>query len=793
MHLTQGKPAGRFSPPRLFAPESVAILGAETPSGRHVLTNLLKSGFQGAVLPVATDHPSVGGVLSYPDITSLPLVPDLAILAADDVDLDRTVPALAAKGTFVAVVLGRAGDPSEAVRASGVRILGPESFGIAVTRIGLNATRGHLPPKPGRVALVSQSGALCRAVLDWAEPNGVGFSHIVGIGRNTDLGFGVALDWLSRDPATGAILLDIRRIRSPRAFISAARAAARARTIVAIRAGGQLADPSGRTDLALEAALRRAGILSVTRFDELLAAAETLTRARPLRGETLAIVTNAVGLGQLAADAALRNGLELATLTPATHDALGSLVTPSIEAPDSGPAYAGLAKPGALAEAAARLVEASEVGGVLAIHGPSGPEDGAAIAALAALGGSLKAPLLVAAMGETTGAAHRRTLAQAGLPTFDSPEQAVRGFIHLLHDRRNQAAARELPPSTVLAVRPDRARVEAIFAGARGAARQVLSLEESLAVIAAYGLPLAAPPAKRDAAVLIDVWDDATFGPVIGLRAARASGTTGTDRAADLPPLNLPLAHGMIVRAGLRMLGDFSEVALKRIAETLVRVSELVVGFPEIASIAFDPLVADAERAAVVDARIGLHPPGAATERLAITPYPAELVEEWTDGGERLTIRPIRPEDAQQHGAWFHRLSPEDVRFRFFSAMRDLQPEYITRLTQVDYDREMAFVAVRVATSETVGVSRIVIEADGRTAEFAIAVQPDMKGKGLGTELMRKLFEWGRAHGIETIVGHILADNAPMLAFMRRLGFELHRAHGEEDVIRARLELVPGT
>ncbi|MBO0710144.1 MAG: GNAT family N-acetyltransferase [Acetobacteraceae bacterium] len=791
MNLTQAKPAGRFSPPRLFAPESVAILDADTPAGRHVLANLLTSGFQGAILPVARNLASVGGVLSYQDIASLPLVPDLAILAADDADLARTVPALAAKGTFAAVILGTAGDPGAAVAGSGVRILGPESFGIAVTRIGLNATRGHLPPKPGRVALVSQSVALCRAVLDWAEPNGVGFSHIVGIGGNTDLGFGVVLDWLSRDPGTGAILLDIRRIRRPRAFISAARAAARARTIVAIRAGGQLLDPTGRADLAFEAALRRAGILSVTRFDDLLAAAETLTRARPLRGEALAIVTNAVGLGQLAADAALRHGLALATLTPATHEALGPLVTPSIEAPDSGPAYAGLARPGALAEAAARLVEAPEVGGVLAVHGPSGPEDTAAITALAALGGTLKAPLLVAAMGETTGAAHRRTLAAAGLPTFDSPEQAVRGFINLLNDRRNHAAARELPPSTVLTVSPDRARVQALFAAVRATARRELSLEESLSVIAAYGLPRASPPTKPDAAVLIDVWDDMTFGPVIGLRAARQTSMTGTARAADLPPLNLPLAHGMIVRAGLPVLGDFSEAALERIAEALVRLSELVVGFPEIASVGFDPLVADPERAAVVDARICLREPGAVTNRLAITPYPAELVEEWTSDGERLTIRPIRPEDAQQHGAWFHRLSPEDVRFRFFSAMRDLQPEYITRLTQVDYDREMAFVAVRATTGETVGVSRIVIEADGRSAEFAIAVQPDMKGKRLGTELMRKLLEWGRAHGIEEIIGHILADNAPMLAFVRRLGFELHRTHGEEDVIRATLRLTP--
>jgi acetyltransferase len=181
-----------------------------------------------------------------------------------------------------------------------------------------------------------------------------------------------------------------------------------------------------------------------------------------------------------------------------------------------------------------------------------------------------------------------------------------------------------------------------------------------------------------------------------------------------------------------------------------------------------------------------LRPPGE-TGLLAIAPYPAELSETWNAGGETLTIRPIRPEDAAAHAAMFSRLTPEDVRFRFFSALRALSPERLARMTQVDYDREMAFVAIR-ANGDTVGVSRLVRDADG-TGEFAIVVQPDMRGRGLARRLMQRLIAWGGQQGLTAIIGQVLADNAPMLGFMRALGFTLHQMVGEPGVMEVRLEL----
>jgi acetyltransferase len=254
-------------------------------------------------------------------------------------------------------------------------VLGPGSFGIAVPSIGLNASRAHLVPPAGRIGLISQSASLCRAVVDWAGPNGVGFSHIVGIGGRADIGFGQVLDWLSRDPGTGAILIDIRQLRNRRSFLSAARAASRLRPVVAIRAGGSVVDPSGAADRAFEAALRRAGVLCVTSLEDLLAAAEILARARPVRSEALSIVTNAITAGRMAADAALRNGLLLAT--DVVH----------VEPGES-------ARLAALASAAAGKLG---VGGVLVIHAPSGEADQNAIASLAESRDTIKVPLLVCA------------------------------------------------------------------------------------------------------------------------------------------------------------------------------------------------------------------------------------------------------------------------------------------------------------------------------------------------------------------------------------------------------------
>jgi len=865
MPLIRPAQSGRFYAERLFRPDSVAIIGAGTELGGTAMQNMLGAGFRGAVLPVGEGLGAVGGVLAYPDIAALPVAPSLGVIATDPAGVAPALLALAARGTFAAVCLTPTPDLLTAGRAAGVRVLGPSSFGLIVPALGLNASTAHLQPRPGKVALVSQSAALCRAVLDWAEPNGVGFSHVVGIGGNADIGFGLVLDWLSRDPGTGAILLDIRGIKNRRAFMSAARAAARLRPVVAIHAGGRLQDPTGREDAVFDAALRRAGVIRVQRLTDLLAAAETLTRARPPRNEAVAVVTNAIGPGQMAADTALLLRIPLATLTAPTRGVL-DLTLPRSPA---GPAlvWTGPGRPIRLAETAAMLSAAPEVGGVVVVMAPSSPADAAGIEALAACLPGMKIPLLACILGETTGAAHRRILAAAGMPAFDSPEQAMRGFGQLVEQRRARASARELPPSAVLTVAPDRVAVRALFLTVRRTGRTGLLQDEALSVLSAYGIPvvpsraalsvddaadaatllgfpavlklrrsaqpqaggpggvtldLDGAPAVRAAAVRLDrrrqrigdaglaegflvqrqvsrareirisVTDDPVFGPAIGFGQGGSAAELLGDLAFDLPPLNLTLAATLIARTRAAHSLDEShdQPAADRgaVADVLVRISQLIVDFPEIAELDLNPIFADAAGVSVADAWIALRPPGDHA-KLAIAPYPAELMERWTVGDQTLVIRPIRPEDAEAHAALFARLSPEDIRYRFFSMLRALSPEQIARMTQVDYDREMAFVAVRETTNETVGVCRLVREPYTESGEFAVVVEASMKGRGLATRLMQRVMDWARSQGMTRITGQVLSENAPMLAFMRRMGFKIERMADEPEVVEASIDL----
>jgi len=737
---------------RLLAPQSVSVIGTDTPDGARVLANLLEGGFRGQLNPEGEP-------------------PDLAVIACLPAEVEGAMRALGAQGACAAIVTAQVPNLAELAAQTGVRALGPRSFGVAVPRIGLNASLAHMKVPKGNIALVTQSAALARSVVDWAGPNGVGFSHVVGVNGNAIMGFAV-VDYLARDPDTKLILLDIRRVRSRRAFISAARAASRLRPMVALRPGGLLLDPSGRADAVFEAALNRAGVFAVHRLEAFLAAAETFSRAAPLRGEAMAVVTNGIGPGRLAADAAVEAGIKLAVLPP---EALAGLIASLPADLIYGLIYAGGAAPTDIGSIAAMVSAVPSVGGVLVLLSPTGEGDPAAVESIIAAGHTAKLPILTCAMGETTGAIHRRRLAGAGLPAFATPEQAVQAFGHLLRDRHARQAARELPPGRVLAVAPDHAAVRSCLAAARQAGRLALSQDEALRVLNAYGIHAAyGAEAATAARISVRVDEDEIFGPAIA-----CSVLAGGSAAYDLPPLNLPLAASLARKAGL-----LDQAEIDRAAQALVRLSQLLVDEPEIGSLAIDRMVLHPAGPLALDAAIRLRPEGERTV-LAIPPYPEHLSEIWSAGGEDFLIRPIRPEDAAAHADFIARIPREDLRYRFFTALRSVSPEQMARLTQIDYEREMAFVAVRQRDQATVGVSRLVREIDAARAEFAILVQPDTKGLGLARHLMDRLADWARAQRIPEIAGQVLADNAPMLAFIRRLGFTVHHVAGETGVVEA--------
>lgn len=506
----------RFRPEALFHPRSVLLVQDGGEHARGIAANL--AGFSG------TMHVSDASAAEFPRV-------DLAVLACGEAGV---LPRLAQAGIAACVCTAPMPGLGEAAREAGVAALGPASFGLVVPSIGLNASTAHVPVQAGKVALVSQSAALCRGVLDWAGPNGVGFSHVIGIGGNAQRGFSLALDWLSRDPGTGAILLDIRTIRDRRGFLAAARAAARLRPVVAIRAGGRLHDPSGRADLVFDAALHRVGVLRVTTLSELLGAAETLSRTRAPRCDVLAIVGNAVGPAHLAADAALGLGIPLLPEAAAAR-AMTGLDLPGGMA-GAGMVWCGAERPGVVVEAAVRLAGAEETGGVLAILAPTGRGDGAAAAAFVAARDRVRVPLLVCLLGEATAGPHRAMLAAAGIPVFSTPESAVRAFAQLVGQRRARLAAAELPASRILDVAPDRAAVARIIARARGAGREALAQDEALGVLAAYGIPTVASAAAATPLAARLAAAELGFPAVVKRRRIARPGAAGTGALAlDLP------------------------------------------------------------------------------------------------------------------------------------------------------------------------------------------------------------------------------------------------------------------
>lgn len=861
-----------FRAASLFAPRRVAFLGDPAlPETAILARNLVAGQFKGVLHTIGFHW---DGLDEAPSLDALEEAPDLAVISLPPEAQPAAFAALAARGCHAAVVPVASPDLAALARGSGVRALGQRSFGLAVPPLGLNATLSHLVPRPGKLALLCQSSALARAILDYAEAQGFGFSLIAGIGGNADYGFAGALDWLARDAATNAVLLDLRRIKNRRQFISAARATARTRPVVAIRPGSASREALGGADAVMEAALRRAGVLRVADLAELLAAAETLSRVRvsSLRSgaeaDRIAVVSNGLATGQMATDSALRRGGRLAEIPEAAWPMLHLSLPPRWHG--GNPLVLPHGEGHRLAEVAAMIATLPEVGSVVAIHSPNPEEDSDAVAAaMAGLSGIRGAPILVGWLGQATGSPQRSFLARSGIAVFPTPERAVRGALHLAQDRRNRDAAAELPPRDVLDFAPDRAAVRRLLDTVRDRGRVALNEAEALSVFDAYGVPtiarrVVAGPAEAGKAAMelgfpvvlkllsaelprkteiggvavglrdvksvraaglamltraaqerpdcridgllverqaqpgaelrLRLGDEVMFGPWIGFGAGGTTADLQADEAVDLPPLNRVLATALIGRTRIsrRLHGwrDQEAVKVEAVSDALVRLSALVVDFPEIKEATINPLIASATGVIAVDADLRLRAEGEAA-MLAIPPYPAELAEAWTaPDGRRLVVRPIRPEDAAAHAEAFRNMDPDDIRWRFFGSMRELPRAQIARMTQIDYDREMAFVAIETGedgVDRIVGVSRLTREGQGNGAEFAVVVLPRWKGKGLGRHLMRRVLDWGQETGIRRVVGQVLADNTPMQAFVAKLGFHLHRL--EDDVLEASLDL----
>jgi acetyltransferase len=734
---------------------------------------------------------------------------------------------------------------------------------------GLNATFAHLGAQPGKLAFVTQSGAVLAGVLDWASARDIGFSHLVSVGDMADVDFGDLLDYLALDPATSAVLLHVEAVTHARKFMSAARAAARLKPVVVLKAGrheeGARAAAShtgalAGADAVYEAAFRRAGMLRVRTLQELFGAAEILARSAPAACDRVAVVTNGGGFGVLAADALVDEGGRLAGLSAATLAHLDAVLPPTWSRGNPVD-LVGDAPGRRYADALSVLSEDRGIDAILALNCPtavaSSVEAARAVSETMRTGGR-RVPLVAGWVGDSAMAVEaRRTLEAAHLPVYGTPEEAARGVMHLVRHRRSQEALLETPPSVPEGFAPDLEAARRAIAAALGSGREWLTEPEAKSLLAAYRVPVAATrvaatvedavaaarsvgfpvalkilspdlPHKSDVGgVAVDLADDAQvraggermlarvraaapaarldgfavqamvrrpraqelivgasedaqFGPVVLFGQGGTAAEVIADRALSLPPLNMRLAHDLMAQTRvhrlLRGYRDRPAADLDAVALVLLKVAQLVADLAEVAELDVNPLLADEHGVVALDARVRVAPTGRrAEERLAIRPYPKELEEEVTlADGRRLWLRPIRPEDEPALVAAFRKLSPEAVRLRFFAPLKALTHQAAARLTQIDYDRELALVLAEhgpAGAAELHAVARIAADPDNERAEFAVAVRDDMTSLGLGTLLVRRLIDHARRRGVGELFGHVLRENARMLGIYRRLGF----------------------
>ncbi|WP_366654062.1 bifunctional acetate--CoA ligase family protein/GNAT family N-acetyltransferase [Fodinicurvata sp. EGI_FJ10296] len=902
----------------LFKPNSVAVIGASRKArsvGQVVARNLLNSGFGGPVMPVNPREASIESTLSYKSVADLPTVPDLAVIVTPPAAVPGLIEELGARGTRGAVVLtagfGEGGSDEhqaigrdlrqrmlDAARPNLLRIVGPNCLGIMVPGIGLNASFVHIPPLAGDLAFVTQSGAVATSVVDWATHRGIGFSHVVTLGDMTDVDFGDMLDYLAADPGVRAILMYVESITDARKFMSAGRSAARTKPVVVIKSGRNAAAAKAAAshtgalagaDRVYDAAFRRAGMLRVFDMTELFDAVETLASGLKVTGDRLAIVTNGGGIGVLATESLVDGGGQVAELAPETMERLHAVLPPTWS--HGNPVdIIGDAPGSRYADALETVLADPNKDGVLVLNCPTAVADSLEAAqAVVDTIARYKAternrplpPVVTSWLGEGAAADARKLFARHRIPTYQTPGQAARAFMHLVRYRRNQDLLMETPDALPADRTPPRTHeARALLTSALEAGREWLSEPEAKAVLSAYDIPVVrtvrvATPAEAEAAasglkaplavkivsddithksdiggvrlnlqtaeavgeaaetmsrtiarlrpearlsgfavqemaemagaheLILGITGDVLFGPVILFGQGGTAVEVLNDTAVALPPLNTVLARELMSRTRVWNLlqGYRSHPAadLDALAQVLVKLSRLAADLSEVAELDINPLLADDSGVLALDARIRVQArvdPGA--RRLAIRPYPSDLETDiGSRAGQEFRMRPIRPEDEPLIQDMLAHSAPEDIRLRFFSPLKQLTHQMAARLTQIDYDREMAFVATAapddlsdVSGAEAIyGVVRISADPDNENAEYGIMVRSDLKGQGLGTVLMQEIIDYARGRGIKSIHGDVLRENTSMLAMAAEMGFTRRQDADDPGVVRVEIDL----
>ncbi|MGE8163969.1 GNAT family N-acetyltransferase [Paraburkholderia sp. NPDC080076] len=857
----------------LFRPKSVAVIGAsERPgsTGAMVWARVLEGGFEGPLWPVNPKYETLGDHAVIGDPGDLPEAPTVALICTPPATWPGIIHKLGGLGTRAAIIVGEVRCDEDrlalrhalsAARPNLLRIVGPGSLGVVSPALRAHLGAPSCTVKAGGVAWVSQSNALTNAVLGWAHARGLGFSHAVALGGEADVDAGDVLDYLASDPGTRAILLELDTVRAARKFMSAARAAARNKPVLALRSGR--ADPA---DGLYTAAFRRAGMVRVDALDDLLDEIETLGVGRVAAGATATLITSDSGLATLACDAFAAAGDTLAPWPDEASDAFKQTLPYAV---GGNPLQLGDdARPEHFGTALKLLADHRSTGTAFVVHASThGAPVGEVARALIANQRFAYRGLLACFFGGVD-AATRDALHAQGIPVHTTPQRLARAFARLVDYRMGRELLMQTPeglPAQIpecidaaqaqaravlgagehqltgetaarflgrFGLRVEAGGVSASGGGAADAARDVArgsaqgaatdsaqGQRQEPALGATAGFPQgqgegreeapgaaagsaqgrsqqqasaqravkastvasAAPqspdcpeesvdPSTRPVVdIAVELHDNDNFGPVFSFTAPSADGVSESLRVYGLPPLNPMLARDIVTRSPYARL-----VAPEPALAALTALSQAVCDVKELVGLALT-LRVYRDHVIVVDPTLTVAP---TRSRLAIMPYPRRFEETLDWQGARVTVRPIRPEDEAAHHDFVEAMTPEDLRLRFFGAVGSFDHSQLARMTQIDYDREMALIATvqsEEGFTRTLGVVRAVADPDNETAEFAVAVRSDQKGRRLGQLLMDRIIKYARVRGIHWLVGEALRENTPMIGLAKACGFTITR------------------
>jgi acetyltransferase len=872
----------------IFAPRNIAVIGAtekEGSVGRTILWNLISSPFGGAVFPINPKRPSLLGIKAYPTIKDVPDPVDLAVIVTPSTSIPGIIGECIEAGVKGAIVISAGFKETgpegvkleqqilEQSRKAGMRVVGPNCLGVMNPISGLNATFAAGMAHKGNVAFISQSGALCTAVLDWSFKANVGFSAFVSIGSMLDVDWGDLIYYLGDDPHTESIVIYMESIGDARSFLSAAREVALSKPIIVIKPGrteGAARAAASHTgsltgsDEVLDAAFRRAGVLRVDSISEIFSMADLLSKQPRPKGPRLTIITNAGGPGVLATDKLLTKGGELAEVSQETMEKLNEFL-PAAWSHNNPIDIIGDASPERYAKSLEVAANDPNSDGLLVILTPQAMTDPTATAgALTSYAKSFDKPILASWSGGLEVAAGESILNKAGIPTFEYPDDAAQAFTYMWQMTSNLRTLYETPSlADDSAGGPDREKANEIIQHVRDTGRDLLTEAESKQLLAAYGIPttptLIAKDAKeagqmatklgfpvvlklhsetithktdvggvklnlQDAAAVeaayeaikksvtelagaqhflgvtvqpmikVDGYElivgssiDPQFGPVLLFGTGGQLVEVFKDRALALPPLNTTLARRMIERTkiytALKGVRGRKAVDLDALEKLLVRFSQLVVEQRWIKEIDINPLMASPDGLLALDGRVVLHAKTAQEEflpRLAIRPYPNKYVGPWTmKDGHEVTIRPIRPEDEPAMRHFHETLSDRSVNLRYLSPMllsERVTHERLSRVCHCDYAREMALVVEGEFENgcEIIAVGRLSrFRGEDTEARLSLLVSDRYQGKGIGSELIRRLIDIARKENIKRTVSIMSPENEVMQKVFRQLKFEI--------------------